>query len=89
MSEVPEVAGEAKPPKSHQIPFFINGEKFETRDDTLTVAEILAFVGKSPAEWYVVEKHGREQIEYRDGETVKIKSGVHLLTVSTGPTPVS
>lgn len=55
----------------------------------MSVAELLALVGKTPAEWYIVEKRGRQQIEHRHPAEVDIKAGAKFLAVFTGATPVS
>jgi hypothetical protein len=81
------VEGQTKTKK--KTPIFIDGEKYEATSDSMSVEELLALVGKTPAEWYIVEKHGREQTEYHDPAEVPIKSGAKFLTVYTGATPVS
>jgi hypothetical protein len=85
-SELEEVDGAVA---RHQIVFFIDGERFATTESELPVEEILALVGKAASEWYVVLHHGRDQTEYRSGQMIPMRSGAKLLTVSTGPTPVS
>ena len=80
----PRSARPSRPEKD--VPFFIDGERFTTRSAVLSVEEVLGLVAKSAAEWYVVERHGREQTEYRSGQQVPIKPGARFLTVSTGPT---
>jgi hypothetical protein len=76
-----------KPPKL--IPIFIDGEKHEVADQDLTAADLLALVGKTSSEWYIVYRHGREQKEYHNGDILHPAPGGKYLTVSTGPTPVS
>jgi hypothetical protein len=75
--------------RPREIPFFIDGERYTTAEEQLTVEALLALVGKSADGWYLVERHGRNQTEYRAGEVVTITPGAKFLTVSTGPTPVS
>lgn len=72
-----------------KTPIFIDGEKYEATSDRMSVEGLLELVGKGPEEWYIVEKHGREQTEYRHPAEVQIKSGAKFLTVFTGATPVS
>ena len=73
----------------HQIPIFIDGEKFEVDERPTTAAALLALVSKSTADWYLVRKHGREQTDYRGDDIIDPKAGWKFLTVFTGPTPVS
>ena len=74
----------------HELPFFVNGEKETTSSESLTVRAILALVDEDPAEYYVVERHGNEQTEYRGADTeVPVKPGAKFVTVFTGATPVS
>jgi len=80
---------DAKSHKPHETPFFVDGEQYRTSEDELAVAAVLALAGKQADEWYLVEKHGRDQTEYRAGQSIAIKSGAKFLTVFTGPTPVS
>ena len=72
-----------------EIPFFVDGERYTTAEPERPVEELLALVSKSADEWYLVERHGREQTDYHAGDVVSIKPGAKFLTVSTGPTPVS
>lgn len=75
---------------SHNIPFFVDSEKETTTVEILTVRAILALVGEDPDNYYVVERHGNEQTEYRGADTeVPVKPGAKFVTVFTGPTPVS
>ena len=55
-------------PKPHPVHFTEDGEPLEIETNQLTMSEILALVGKKPDEWYLVEKHGREKIEFHDPE---------------------
>jgi hypothetical protein len=81
------MTGDAATP--HDIPIFIDGEKFDVADDPTTATALLGLVSKSSADWYLVLKHGREQTDYRDDDEIDPKSGDKFLTVFTGPTPVS
>ena len=65
------------------------GEPYQLTQDELSVVALLALVGKSATEWYIVKRDGREQTEFRDPQIVPIESGDEFLTVSTGATPVS
>lgn len=85
----PKQEPDAKPHKPHETPFFVDGEQYRTSEDNLSVAAVLALAGKQADEWYLVEKHGRDQTEYRDGQSIAIKPGAKFLTVFTGPTTVS
>lgn len=77
-------------PDHHAVRFTEDGEPLEIETGSLTMAEILALVGKKPDEWYLVEKQGRERLEFRDpSAVVEIREGAKFVTVFTGPTPVS
>ena len=56
-----------------KTPIFIDGEKYEAASDRMSVEELLGLVGKGPEGWFIVEKHGREQTEYRHPADVEIK----------------
>ena len=72
------------------VQFTEDGEPLEIETGSLTMLEILALVGKAPDHWYLVEKQGRERIEFRDPSSViEIREGAKFVTVFTGPTPVS
>lgn len=72
-----------------KIPIFIDGEKFTLDDEHTTATRLLELVSKSPDQWYLVLKRGREQTEYRGDAAIEIQPGEKFLTVFTGPTPVS
>jgi hypothetical protein len=38
-------------PTNHEVPFFIDGEKYEAPSGEMTVADVLALVGKTITEW--------------------------------------
>jgi hypothetical protein len=72
------------------VHFTIDGEPVEIETDSLTMSEILALVGKKPDQWYLVEKVGREQRQFRDPEEqVPVSHGAKFITVFTGPNPIS
>ena len=74
----------------HPVHFTEDGEPLEIETNSLTMSEILALIGKAPDNWYLVEKKGRERIDFRDPSTVvEIHEGAKFITVFTGPTPVS
>ncbi len=75
--------------KTHEIPIFIDGEKFDVDEAKTTAAALLELVSKSSADWYLVLKEGRHQTEYRGDAVIDLKPGLKFLTVFTGPTPVS
>lgn len=79
-----------KPPKSIEIE--IDGETVQVSDKETTPAELLALVGMSPTDHYLVEQRGkREQINYqgRENEPIKIHAKEAFLTLPTGPATVS
>jgi hypothetical protein len=74
----------------HPVHFTEDGEPLEIETDSLTMSEVLALVGKSPVEWYLVEKVGREQKTFRDpDQRIAITERAKFVSVFTGPTPVS
>lgn len=65
-------------------------EPLEIETHELTMSEILALVGKKPDKYYLVEKVGREQRQFREpDEEIHIKEGAEFIAVALGPAPVS
>lgn len=75
--------------KSHEIPIFIDGEKYAVPGASTTASALLGLVSKSSADWYLVLKEGRQQSEFRADQAIDLKPGSKFLTVFTGPTTVS
>jgi hypothetical protein len=74
----------------HPVRFTEDAEPLEIETDALTMSEILSLVGKTPDEWYLVEKRGRDQVPFRDpAQVISIHEGAKFVAVFTGPTPVS
>jgi len=76
--------------KHHPVHFTEDGLPLEIETDALAMNEILALIGKSSDEWYLVEKRGRDRQEFRDpSQIVQIHEGAKFVAVFIGPTPVS
>jgi hypothetical protein len=77
------------PPPS--IVFFVDQEKFETTQETLTVKQILVdYAREDPASTTLVEKVGHETIKHPDlNEVIHLKNGMKFVVFHNGPTPVS
>jgi hypothetical protein len=77
-------------PHPNAVHFKVDGEPVEIETNSLTMREILALVGKTPDQWYLVEKVGREQRQFRDPEeSITITHGAKFVTVFIGPNPIS
>jgi hypothetical protein len=81
----------AEPEKVRVIHFEVDGEELETSDRELTPVEIMNLAGIDPANHYLSEIRGHEQISFKDAPNVQIKmhNGIKFVTASTGPTPTS
>lgn len=71
--------------------FFIDKNKFETSDETLTVQQILVEKGKyNPQENILVLKKGNDLDELNDlNQVIEMKNGLHFTVFSKKPNPVS
>lgn len=79
-------------PAPREIHIFVDGEKEDTTENSLTAAEIIAsFTERDATQTYLVRIHGndRESFEGRANEPIELKNGMRFQTVSLGPTPVS
>lgn len=76
------------PPK---FVFFVDQEKFETEEPTLTVRQILVdYAKEDPASTTLVERLGNETIKHPDlNEVIHLKNGMKFVVFHNGPTPVS
>ncbi|MGD0228173.1 MAG: hypothetical protein ABSF71_38200 [Terriglobia bacterium] len=77
--------------KVHKIVvYFVDGEKQETTQPCLTVAQILERVGLDPKTHYLVELRGGQQVKHTDpNETLHIHHDEKFISVFIGPTPLS
>lgn len=78
--------------KPHPIHIFVDGEKEDTTESSLTAAQIIAlFTSRDSTQTYLVSIHGdaRESYEGRADVPIELKNGMRFQTVSLGPTPVS
>ncbi len=73
-----------------ELTYFVDGEKQETKERELTVAQILGKAGLDPKTHYLVELRGAEQIKLTDpNEVVKLHEHEKFISVFTGMTPLS
>jgi hypothetical protein len=83
----PEIDSKKHPNAVH---FTEDEEPLEIETHKLTMSEILALVGKKPDKYYLVEKVGREQHQFRNPEQeIHIEEGAEFVAVALGPAPVS
>ena len=74
----------------HEIHFFVDGEREETRQREWTPNQIIKEFGKKdPATNYLVKIHGNVSYQGHGDETIKIHNNEKFQIVSTGPTTVS
>jgi hypothetical protein len=90
MNEATQPNGHHDDHKPRPVHFTEDGLPLEIETDALPMSEVLALIGKSSDEWYLVEKRGREREDFRDpAQIVEIREGAKFVAVFTGPTPVS
>ena len=77
--------------KARVINFEVDGEELDTTKHKLTPVEIMRLAGIDPANHYLSEIRGHEQISYKDAPNVEIQmhEGIKFVSASTGPTPTS
>lgn len=79
----------AKP--GHTVEISIDGETYAAPAKELTADDVLRLAGIDPAENYLVEKHGRQQLSYqgKGSELVKLHERETFISVPTGDATVS
>jgi hypothetical protein len=77
--------------EDHLIHFEVDGEELTTTEPVLTPVQIMEIAGIDPANHYISEIRGHEQISYKDRPNAEIPmhNGIKFVSVSTGPTPTS
>lgn len=69
---------------------FIDNDKYEVEEPTLTVAQLLSLAGANPAEYQLAQKDGNKVVKYSNlDETIELKNGLHFFLYFKGPTSVS
>lgn len=79
-------------PRLHPVEILIDGEEVTAPDREQTQRQLLALIGKTVEDTYLVHKKGkRERESYKDrpDELIKLKKDMEFATVNIGPTPVS
>ena len=72
------------------ITYFLDNERQETTEATLTVGQILKDGGLDPQTHYLIELRGDQQIAYRDlNESIRVHENEKFISVFHGPTPLS
>lgn len=69
----------------------VDGEPLDVTEHELTPAEIMRRVGLDPDTHYLVERRGKEQISLqgKSDDPIRVHEHLTLVSVFTGPTPVS
>lgn len=74
----------------NQIDYMVDGVPQQTTTARLTVREILSRAGLDPANHYLVELRGANQVDHRDlDEEIHIHEKEEFISVFTGTTPLS
>lgn len=75
----------------HTLTINIDNEDFQIPDRTTTPRALLALVGKTPDDSYLVAVDGRHHTSYqgRPDEEIQVHQHQRFITVADGPTPVS
>ena len=78
-------------PDAHPVTINIDNEDFRIPDRLTTPRALLALVGKTPGNAYLVGVDGRNQTSYkgRPDEQIRVHEHQRFITVADGPTPVS
>lgn len=79
------------PAGTHTFTVTVDGETLEIPDHQLTPAEIMTRAGINPATNYLIEIRGHERVslEGKNDEPIQIHEKLQLVSVNTGPMPVS
>ena len=77
--------------RKKEIVFFIDNEKFETDQATLTVRTLLVeYAKEDPAQTTLALRHGNEFTKYANPEVlVAMKNGMKFIVFHNNSTPVS
>ncbi len=77
--------------REKQIVFFIDNEKFETEQATLTVRTLLVeYAKEDPDQVTLAIRNGSDFTKYKDPqESVVMKNGMKFVVFHNSPTPVS
>lgn len=76
----------------HVIHIFVDGEKYDATQETMTPNEIIREFGqKDPSVHYLVQIHGHEPISYEGlgDKPIELHNGMKFQIISTGPCTVS
>jgi AraC-like DNA-binding protein len=75
--------------QDHKVTYLVNGEKQETLEHKLTVAQILERAGFTPAtEYQLIRDEGHHKFENYEQE-VHLHDGERFTATFIGPTPTS
>ena len=85
------VSSEKNREREKEIVFFIDNEKFETDQATLTVRTLLVdYAKEDPVQTTLALRHGSEITKYANpDESVPMKNGMKFIIFHNTPTPVS
>jgi hypothetical protein len=76
--------------KPHVTTYFVDNEPQTSTEKKLMVKEILVKAKLDPANHYLIELRGDQQIDHKDlGEEIKIHEHQKFISVFTGETPLS
>lgn len=82
---------ERRKPDMHMFEYTVDGEAQQTSSHELTARQILVSAKLDPAQRYLIELHGKEQVSYKDNPDTPIHIHEHqkFITAYIGPVPVS
>jgi predicted nucleic-acid-binding protein len=76
--------------KKNKTVIFIDKEKFEVEEESLSVRALLELAGEVVCETVLALQHGKEFKRLEDlDEIIELKNGMHFIVFHESPTPVS
>ncbi|MDP2708915.1 MAG: hypothetical protein Q8O93_02590 [bacterium] len=77
--------------EKNKITFMVNDESYSTEEKQLTARQILEIAGIDPANYYLVQIKGNQQISYKDtpDEEIKMHNNLKFIANYTGQTTVT
>jgi hypothetical protein len=86
-----ETADSSATKPEHTVDISVDGEIYVAPAKEMTADDVLRLAGIDPAENYLVEKHGREQVSYqgKGSGLVKLHERETFISVPTGDVTVS
>lgn len=70
--------------------YTVDTEAQSTHEHQLTAGQILTNAGLNPAERYLIELHGKEQVPHKDpADVIHMREHAKFISAFVGPVPVS